>query len=697
MWDGSFITDLLGEHAYKIVWTILWVLLSLITISLLTVMRAKPLSKCVFLSLFAHILLVGHAYMTNLERASRPGTDGVVSVTLRDDPLATEQPQPREVPAWDKPPTNEKAVQPEDLPIPEHLAEARQLIDAETPTPQRTDDLSPSMATGVPTEVAMADELHLEGDQPQPIRSIHNQTTGSVAAEIEMPQAERRAESTPAGPRADDAARPSRVAGQNAPLFRPAQAERPRELESAAPDVQRLIDAADGEPAEAIRAREDITSATTNRTLPGIGEALQPAVAPGQELPEEVAAATPSPGPDGNHRGARSGAQGNQPSASAGSDDSHHSEHAGPTRTARPKRLANGEPLPDIYRLRMQVDRGEIARRNGGNQRTEAAVAAALKWLADNQQPDGRWDADKHDAGRESRVFGHDRDGAGAQADTGVTALAVLAFMAAGNTHLEGEYRKNVQHGLEFLLKSQAKNGNMAGNAKTFAQMYCHGMATLAIAEAYALTGDERLQWWVERAIAYTLTSQHSTGGGWRYRPGDEGDMSQFGWQVMALKAGEAGGIEIPAKTREGMLRFLSRCSSGRHGGLASYRPREDVTETMTAEALVCRFFLDVNRRDPSVDEAANYLDARRPGDGRANLYYWYYGTLAMHQVGGPRWDRWNAALQAQLLPKQRKAGRTAGSWDPGSTLWGGYGGRVYSTAMGALCLEAYYRFAAPQ
>ena len=65
-----------------------------------------------------------------------------------------------------------------------------------------------------------------------------------------------------------------------------------------------------------------------------------------------------------------------------------------------------------------------------------------------------------------------------------------------------------------------------------------------------------------------------------------------------------------------------------------------------------------------------------------------------MHQLGGPRWDRWNVALQQQLLPRQRREGRLAGSWDPNETVWGGYGGRVYSTAMGALCLEAYYRFA---
>ena len=32
------------------------------------------------------------------------------------------------------------------------------------------------------------------------------------------------------------------------------------------------------------------------------------------------------------------------------------------------------------------------------------------------------------------------------------------------------------------------------------------------------------------------------------------------------------------------------------------------------------------------------------------------------------------------------------GSWDP-DCAWGGVGGRVYSTAMVALCLEVYHRY----
>lgn len=100
---------------------------------------------------------------------------------------------------------------------------------------------------------------------------------------------------------------------------------------------------------------------------------------------------------------------------------------------------------------------------------------------------------------------------------------------------MEGKYQVNVQHALEFLIRSQAPDGNLFGDAKVFARMYCHSMALLALSEALAVTGDERLKDAVERGVIYSARSQNRTDGGWRYQPGDRGDMSQFGWQVMAM------------------------------------------------------------------------------------------------------------------------------------------------------------------
>jgi hypothetical protein len=353
--------------------------------------------------------------------------------------------------------------------------------------------------------------------------------------------------------------------------------------------------------------------------------------------------------------------------------------------------------VPEIYADRVAADRASIARRYGGSPEAEASVQAALYWLAINQSDDGRWDSDQFGAGKENAVLGHNRQGAGAKADTGVTGLALLAFLGAGNTHQAGEYAKNVERGLEFLVRSQGADGNLGGSAELYAFMYSHGMASLALSEAYAMTGDKRWETAVRKAIDYTISAQLPSTGGWRYQAKEKsielGDTSQLGWQVMALKSAAMAGIEIPARVQDGAIRYLKIVSTGPHGGKASYQPGPPKpTATMTAEALVCRQFLGMARDNPASNEAGDYLLQDLPTSQRINLYYWYYGTLGMFQLQGQHWDRWNQAMQTTLVSRQRGDGNLAGSWDP-DCQWGGYGGRVYSTAVSTLCLEVYYRY----
>lgn len=354
-------------------------------------------------------------------------------------------------------------------------------------------------------------------------------------------------------------------------------------------------------------------------------------------------------------------------------------------------RRVDGRAVPLPYRNRQMARRLEVALQHGGNVDTEGAVRDALAWLSAQQSADGRWSAAAFGAGRESRVLGQDRGGAGAHADMGLTGLALLAFLGAGETHLAGPHREKVQHGLEFLLRSQRPDGELAGSAELFARMYCHGMATLALSESYAMTGDDRIRPYLERAVSFTIRAQDPTTGGWRYRPGDSGDTSQFGWQLMSLKSAQLAGIEIPPQTWQGARRFLHSVSSGTNQGLASYRPGERPTRTMTAEALLCRILLG-DHREPQVREALGFVLQELPRSQSENHYYWYYGTLALFQSQGDGWPVWNDALQRQLLARQQQIGSAKGSWDP-DAVWGAHGGRVFSTAMAALCLEVYYRY----
>jgi hypothetical protein len=353
---------------------------------------------------------------------------------------------------------------------------------------------------------------------------------------------------------------------------------------------------------------------------------------------------------------------------------------------------AGAHPVPETYKLRLATDHLALALAGGGSKETEAAVQAALKWLAEHQSPDGRWDARRNEAGRETTPDGRSRPNAGADADTGMTGLALLAMLAAGNTHQHGQYQENVRRGLNFLLQSQDTEGRLSGNADLYAAMYSHAIATFALGEDYGMTGERRLEQPLRRAIAYTIAAQDPYGGGWRYRPHDAGDTSQLGWQFMALKSARLAGIPTPESTRQGIIRYLQSASAGHSGGLGCYRPQEAPSRTMTAEAMLCWQFLGLAREHPACDEAAAYLLSAPPGVGQPNFYYWYYGTLVMYQFQGDAWQRWNTAVATQLVGLQNKEGPQAGSWDPDSA-WGGYGGRVYSTALGAMCLEVYYRF----
>lgn len=341
---------------------------------------------------------------------------------------------------------------------------------------------------------------------------------------------------------------------------------------------------------------------------------------------------------------------------------------------------------PGAYASRKGAARQQALQQTGGDAKTENAVNSALRFLAESQLPNGSWDPTASGAGIERRPLGETRTGAGTKCSNALTGLSLLALMGAGNTHLEGPHAKNVYNGLAYLIKNQAPNGSLAGNATIYASTYCHGMAALAMCEAAAMTRDPSAIESARRAVAHTLRTQHPSTGGWRYVPGDPGDLSQLGWQAMVLRSGQRAGINIPGKHFQLVQRFIRSVRAGR-GGLASYRTGERASPTMTAEALATRLLMGQNIPDSEIQEAEDYLLQNPPGRSHDNYYYWYYATIALHQLQGDAWEQWNEALKQRLVATQR----TDGSW-PNSTVWGGYGGTIYTTAMATLCLESYYR-----
>ncbi len=637
---------------------ILWCGLGVLSFALIILMvtrwgQAKPMSKCVVLSLLAHLLLAGYAYTTRFfsEIPAMPFRDELrIAVVANEDTESLEYEASRERPAWER---FQKIL----APPAEGLARAT-VVDQLVPSDLQNESKM-AMSQVVSDLVKPSDierPLPALPDTSRPPQEIE----AAVPLEQEALQSDQDQQEEPVLPAAEALERavvvdqPSRVAeaGDQDSGQDPAMLDRLVELANTT------------KPSESLTGQDD-QELGKNDSQPVAATAGLARAKPAIHRIQNAA----------------------EPAAIPAVDDRNAKGVTGKGR------LANGKSLPQLYRWRQLENRDDLASQRGSSGRTEHAVKSALKWFDRHQSKDGRWDADLLGAGREAQVDGRNRNGSGAMADTGISGLALLAFLGAGHTHLEGPYRKNVQLGLEYLLRNQTSDGSLAGQARLYARMYCHGMALMAVGEAYAMTGDERMLPYLKTGIHYTVAAQHQTNGGWRYRVGDRGDMSQFGWQLMALKSAEQAGIAIPPRTQTGMERFLSGAEAGEFGGLAAYRPQERPSVTMTAEALACRLLLGVNSHDAQLREATDYLLGEVPGSGTDNFYYWYYASLSLSQLGGEDWELWNQAMSERLLQTQRTEGDAAGSWDP-VTVWGAHGGRAYTTALGALCLEVYYRYA---
>jgi hypothetical protein len=343
--------------------------------------------------------------------------------------------------------------------------------------------------------------------------------------------------------------------------------------------------------------------------------------------------------------------------------------------------------------------------RFGGSKKTESAVEAALRWLARHQEADGHWDPKKWDKGR---------------GPVGMTGMALLAFLGAGHTEKAGKFRDNVRRAQQWLVKHPEEMRKKYGWEKLKpgyfrCDNYQQGMAALALAEAYGMTKNPEIAKAAQEAIDYVCDAQGPYEA-WNYhhKKGQAGrnDTSVSGWNLMAIKSAKIAGLKVDNTAFQGAMRWLdvaTRPEDGRcaYAGTVGGARRGNGSMAMCAAGMLMRQFMGVQRTDPILRKAAETLDKQRPSwenvGGKAkgvNFYYWYYGTLCMFQMGGDHWREWNTAIKKALVENQRRGGPmdgseqdVDGSWDP---VGGGHvptGGRVFSTALGALTLEVYYRY----
>lgn len=333
---------------------------------------------------------------------------------------------------------------------------------------------------------------------------------------------------------------------------------------------------------------------------------------------------------------------------------------------------------------------------------TEEAIERGLAYLAGLQNQDGSWSLQGHG---EPVIL---------QSDTAATGLCLLAFQGAGYTHRQHQYADTVSRGLQFLVDHQRTNGdlfrpeNQVSNQNV--ALYSHGIAALALCEAYGMTQDPELREEAQLALRYIAETQHRQRGGWRYTPQISSDTSVSGWMMMALKSGELAGLQVPEDTYDGIDRWLGLAQSPDRPDRYRYNPfAPDTptqrhgrvpTPTMTAVGMLMRMYSGWRRDREEMQSAAEYLldfppQIGTPRSPQRDTYYWYYATQVMFHMGGDYWDRWNRALNPLLLQSQVREGPDAGSWDPANPVpdrWSPHAGRLYVTAMNLLNLEVFYR-----
>jgi prenyltransferase beta subunit len=287
---------------------------------------------------------------------------------------------------------------------------------------------------------------------------------------------------------------------------------------------------------------------------------------------------------------------------------------------------------------------------------TKKAVAKALKYLAERQENDGSW------------------------GNTAITGFTLLAFMSNGHMPNQGEYGKQVAKGIRYLCSCAREDGYVVGPRG--GNMYCHGMAALALTQAYGMTGDEEVKKVTKRAIELIVKTQNNEGG-WRYDPSPTGaDISVTIMQVMALRGAKDAGIHVPDKTTDDALKYVNKCYDKRTGGYM-YMPRSAGAGYARTAAGVCVLQLVGKYDADEIKQAVEYLE--KTGDDRGHYWYGhYYACHAMNQVGGELWEKYYKRMRDKLLaPGYQKA---TGEWyDP--RLEAAYG-PVYQTSIAVLILS---------
>lgn len=268
----------------------------------------------------------------------------------------------------------------------------------------------------------------------------------------------------------------------------------------------------------------------------------------------------------------------------------------------------------------------------------ERAIDRGLDWLAAGQQADGSWGTGHRTAG---------------------TALALMAFMVKGQFPDRPPHGEKLAKGLDYLVKQRSNQDGYLGGS-----MYEHGLATLALSEAWGMSRQDDVGDALKAAVAVILRSQNPQGG-WRYQPQpNDADLSVTVMEVVALASAKEAGIVVPDSVISKAIDYVVSCHEAKSGGFG-YQPGQGPGFARTAAGTMALAMC--GRRDSDQFRSGlDYLtkadaDAFEKADGHF-FYAHYYAAQAMFQAGDTFYGPWYPRIRESLLKKQT----ADGSWpDP--------------------------------
>lgn len=313
---------------------------------------------------------------------------------------------------------------------------------------------------------------------------------------------------------------------------------------------------------------------------------------------------------------------------------------------------------------------GESPQRVVDQMARRRALRQGLEYLAAKQRADGSWQTET--------------SGGGA-ACLGIMGLAVTAFMADGNVPDEGRYADHVRRGLDFVVKGRQHDGLLVLR-RHGAEMYEHGLALLALAEAYGMTHDQSLRKPLDDAVKLSLACQGPRGGwGYTATPATV-DLSLAVMQLMGLRAARNAGMHVPEETIERALKYIASCYSPQAGAFGYGGP--GASFTMTASGVTSlQACGKMTVTDEKVRRGLEFLVEGSEQFSPSNSGWYYYGlyylSQAAFQAGGDYWR----AIYPKVVDDLVAAQAPDGSWS------GSGSGRVMATSIAVIVLSIPNRY----